>query len=244
VKTVEIDLDNIQALAWDFDGTLADSYAAHQQARSIAFERVGLDDIPDDLHVFGPRFGATSYAIIGGILKESGKIPVDADVSTDELVKAVVAEKRAAYLDIAHNGLDAQPGAVELLHSLAERYVGRMAIVTTALREEVVPFLDRYRLRDIFRETLLITEETIFDQGMKLKPAPDGYILAKERLDIDKPQDMLALEDSVGGAEAARAADATLLVVNAAQSEDMFSQCAPDYFVQSLKDVRIPSIRL
>lgn len=67
------------------------------------------------------------------------------------------------------------------------------------------------------------------------KPAPDIYLLAAERMQFP-PERCLALEDSVPGGQAARAAGMTLVSVpNGATSEGDFSFA--DYLFGSLHDV-------
>ncbi|HSH18482.1 MAG TPA: hypothetical protein VK978_03790 [Candidatus Saccharimonadales bacterium] len=60
MKTVRLDMSHIAAVALDFYGTLANTFAAHQQARQQAFQQNSLDDIPPEFHAHGPLFGSTT----------------------------------------------------------------------------------------------------------------------------------------------------------------------------------------
>lgn len=235
----EIDLDRYTAVGWDFDGTMADTVAAHYEARVRAFEEHGFGDIPQDFHVNGHHFGVTPQTIIGNILIQQDRIPEDTDVTTDERIRAIVTTKRAMYFDIARHGLDAKPGALELIHTIAESIGNNNAIVTNALTVEVLPFIKRHRLLQIFRPAFLISVETVLEQKMNLKPAPDPYTFALKHMGVSNPREMLTLEDSHGGAVSAHSAGTSLLVVSESLEPTSFDDCRPDYFVRSLEDVKI-----
>jgi beta-phosphoglucomutase-like phosphatase (HAD superfamily) len=236
---VMLDLSLIRAVAWDFDGPLADSIKVHAETRLAAFAAEGFGDVPAELHAHGPSHGASTFEIIGGILKKAGKIPLDVDPAQDERVQRLAVRKRELYHERAQTGLDAAPGSLVLFRALQQRYVGQIAIVTTAVRGEVLPFIARHKLQGTIGDDLLITEEVILDRGARLKPEPDAYLLAMERLGIKDPRELLVIEDSVGGATAARAAGATLLVVNPVQPIEEFEAIKPEYFVTSLEDVQL-----
>lgn len=233
-----LDLSHIRAIAWDFDGPLADSIKVHAETRFAAFEAEGFGDVSKELHAHGPSHGASTFEIIGGILKKAGKMSPEVDPALDERVQRLAIKKRELYHARAQSGLDAAPGSLTLFHSLQELYPGHIAIVTTAVRAEVLPFLSRHKLEGMVSDDLLITEEVILQRGARLKPEPDAYLLAIERLGLQNPKELLVIEDSVGGATAARAAGATILVVNSVQPYEAFGDIKPEYFVTSLEDVK------
>ncbi len=238
---MKLNLKDFDGAAFDFDGTLADSVSTHERLRREAFTEQGFGHITAEAHSLGHTYGVNSNQIIAGVLKAAGVLPLDADPTTDETVGRLVHRKRELYTVAARHGLDAQPGAVELVRRLAAVYSGRVALVTTAYDEEVMPFIQRHGLTGIFESKRIITEDTLVTMSLQTKPAPDGYILARERLQIEDPARLLVIEDTPGGTESGKRAKATVLAVGTTNAEIAFRGKAyqPDYFVASIPDIEL-----
>lgn len=239
---MKIDTDQFDGVAFDFDGTLADTYATHSHARALAFEEHGLGHITPEQHALGHTYGNTTFTIIGGVLKAAGVIEPATDPLTDPLVQSLVTAKNKKFKELSAEGLDAQSGAVECFREFASMYGARLAIVTTALEHEVRPFLYRYNLGDLVNENLLIGQETIEHLKLAPKPAPDAYILAAKRMGIKQAR-MLVIEDSPGGVQAGKLAGAQTLAVGTTNDRDVFYGVAPelqpDYFAEGFSKVEI-----
>ena len=240
---MKLDLSQFDGVAWDFDGTLTDAYHIHEASRYEVFSKNGLGHISMAEHKLGHTYGPTTSLIIGGILKAAGELSSDADVENDPLVQELVSQKRELYASAAHHGLDAQPGAVNFVQELGKCFVDKMAITTTAQQREVTPFLQRYNLGPLFPIDKLITEETVNDAGLKLKPAPDAYLLTAKILGISTMARLLVIEDSIGGIEAAVRSGATTLAVGTTHSrEDVFDpelDYHPHIYVSSFLDIEL-----
>jgi beta-phosphoglucomutase-like phosphatase (HAD superfamily) len=238
---MKLNVGNFEGVAWDFDGTLANAYPVHEAARYEVFHRNGLGSITPEAHRLGHTYGATTSTIIAGVLKAAGELPKDADPYTDPLVQKLVGEKRQLYKEAASTGLEAQPGAVELVRKLGQIFTDSMAIVTTAPLDEVLPFLERYSIGGYFDERRIITEETMLQNDLQLKPEPDAYILAAQVLGIANPVHLLAIEDSPGGVEAAARAGATSLAVGTTNNRERFQSMPklhqPTFFVPSFAKI-------
>jgi HAD superfamily hydrolase (TIGR01509 family) len=120
---------------------------------------------------------------------------------------SAVARKQQLFRD----GLEKEPPflkeTLDLLHELSRRY--RMAVVSSSYRTEIFPPMERAGLVPLF-ETL------VFGNDVKhLKPAPDPYLLAVERLGVRTP---LVIEDSVAGIASGVAAGCEVLRVESAES--------------------------
>jgi len=237
---MKLDLNQITAVAFDFDGTLTDSYPTHTKARLMAFADHGLNHIPEKAHTLGHTYGNTVHTIIAGVLKAAGTIPVDADPHTHPLVKELVETKNQKFRELCENGLDAQPGAIDLFRVMVTKYPGKVAIVTTAPESEVKLFLNRYGLEEIINPELLIGEGTIIKLGLMPKPASDAFKLAAERMGV-LPEQMFVIEDSPGGVIAAKKAGAVVLAVGTTNMRKAFYaaelQEHPDYFIQKFTDL-------
>ena len=93
---------------------------------------------------------------------------------------------------------------VELIISCKDKY--KIALVTTASRENTSDILDEFNIRDLF--DLILTHEDI----EKSKPDPDGFIKAMRSFGA-LPEECIIFEDSDVGVKAAEASGATVFVV-------------------------------
>jgi beta-phosphoglucomutase-like phosphatase (HAD superfamily) len=134
---MNLSLDDFEAVAFDFDGTLANSYPVHAATRIRAFGELGYGHITPEEHALGHTYGASIHTIIGGILKAAGNIEPSADPDTDERIQKIVRLKKDYFHEQAEQGLEAFPGAIEFVRHIARSYHGRMAIVTTGHLLEV-----------------------------------------------------------------------------------------------------------
>lgn len=71
-----------------------------------------------------------------------------------------------------------------------------MAVVTTASRDNAIELLRHYQCEDLF--DFIIAKEDV----VHLKPAPDAYFMALEKMGVS-PQDAIIFEDSETGLKAA-----------------------------------------
>jgi HAD superfamily hydrolase (TIGR01509 family) len=180
------------AVVFDNDGLLLDTESVWTRAEQDLFERRGLEFTPaNKLELVG-----TSAEIAGGILERRLGEPGRAADLIEELNELVVAE--------LEHGVEAMVGARDLLHELAGRGTplglvsnSPMAFVRRSL--EIVGFADRF-------DVVVSGHEVAAP-----KPAPDPYLEACRRLDVEPGPAVVALEDSPTGVAAARAAGLTVI---------------------------------
>ncbi|HEV2262308.1 MAG TPA: HAD-IA family hydrolase [Candidatus Rubrimentiphilum sp.] len=98
---------------------------------------------------------------------------------------------------------EALPGAAEALESVRN---GPYAIVTSCPRRFALRLLESAGLRE---PPVMVAAEDV-SRG---KPAPEGYLRAAERLEVE-PENCLVLEDSAHGVAAARAAGMDVVAVD------------------------------
>lgn len=190
----------LSAVVFDVDGTLAETERdGHRPAFNRAFADHGLPYRWDEetygrlLEVTGGRRRLEKF------LTEAGH-PDPAGVAAD-LHRA----KTAHFIEWVRSGpLSCRPGLDRLIADLGRAGV-RCAVATTGRREWVAPLLDR-----LFGNSFEVV--VTGDDVANLKPAPDAYLRALERLDLP-PELVLAVEDSPSGLTAARAAGLRCLVV-------------------------------
>lgn len=173
-----------RAYLFDCDGTIVDSMPLHYVAWKKSLAEWNCEFAEELFYAWG---GRPVTEIIAALNKQYGlKMPVD----------AVAKRKESLYYEQLPQ-LKSIPEVVE--HIEAQHGRIPFAVVSGSRRNSVVGSLTSLNLLDKF-ETLVCAED--YKNG---KPAPDGFLLAAERLGI-APEDCLVFEDTDMGIEAATAA--------------------------------------
>ena len=118
-----------------------------------------------------------------------------------------VREKRIELMDayVSQHGIEAKNGAQKLLGFLKENgYKVALATATPAQRAE-----EYLRRVDLLKYFDYVASARMVKNG---KPKPDIYLFAAEKLGL-KPEECLALEDSVNGVRSAAAAGCKTVLV-------------------------------
>lgn len=121
-------------------------------------------------------------------------------------------ESEDLFLEFLNDGYSAMPGLFELLDFLEQKNIPK-GICTSSAKRVVSEVLARQGLAERFR--FILTAEDI-SRG---KPDPEVYLKAAANFDVP-PNEMLVLEDSVAGCQAARNAGAFGVVVLAEHNRD------------------------
>jgi HAD superfamily hydrolase (TIGR01509 family) len=191
------------AVMFDVDGTLVDSERdGHRVAFNSAFEELGLDD-RWSVEEYGELLSTTGgQSRLRRYLSGRGM----AAAEQDALVPRLHARKTELFVELVLGGaVPARPGAQHLLDEL-EAAGARLAVATTGTAAWVRPLLDRHFGLDRF-ETVVTGDEVA-----ATKPDPEVYRLAMSRLGVGT-SGAVAVEDSVMGLAAARAAGVRCAVV-------------------------------
>ena len=190
---LELPAGSFRAYLFDCDGTLADSMPLHYIAwKKTLAEWKGA--YPEEL--FYSWGGRPVREIISRLNEMQGlQMPVE----------AVAERKEARYLELLPE-LKPIPEVVEIV----ERNFGRipMAVVSGSRRDSVVGSLTAIHLLDKF-DTIVSAED--YTNG---KPAPDGFLLAAQRLGVPTTE-CLVFEDTDLGIQAATAAGMASVLVPA-----------------------------
>jgi HAD superfamily hydrolase (TIGR01509 family) len=176
-------LERIEAVLLDMDGTLVDSDAAVERAWAAWAREYGVDPAAALENVHN---GPAERTVL--------RLLPDADTA---LVDAAAKRNLALQYDDLGDVV-AAPGAAELVEAL-DRWQLPWAVVTSADRK-----LAEARLGVAGIEPpVLVTAEDVTNG----KPDPEGYLVAAGRLRVEAG-DCLVVEDSVPGLAAGRAAGA------------------------------------
>ncbi|MEO5627922.1 MAG: HAD family phosphatase [Candidatus Saccharimonadales bacterium] len=239
----ELKIRDFQAVAWDFDGVLADTLAAHTAARLQAYEVLAeeRDDprfvqIDPAIHAEGHNHGSHPEEINAWVLAAAGLIPT-ADIS-HPMVKEIVATKKDLYHLTAQRGLTPIPGALQLFRRFAVDRPAKQAIVTTAGPREVDPFVTHNGLNTYLTPKLIITGE--HPDVFRKKPARDAYMVGGRVLGLKRAENMLVFEDSEQGIVAAKSYGAFVVAVATTRSYDKLSSLEglqkPDLVVEDFAE--------
>jgi HAD superfamily hydrolase (TIGR01509 family) len=206
---------NVAALVLDFDGLIIDTETPiYEEWRSVYRSRgfeLGLDVWQHSLGTHGGFDPCAHLADLTGAT-------FDHDALRQELRERH--HRRCAMQPLL-------PG-VEALVRDARASGLKTAVATSSTREWVEKWLAHHGIRELF-DTVCAREDVT-----RVKPAPDLFLLAAERLGI-APEACLVFEDSPNGVRAARAAGMRCVAVPNATTRTL-ALPDPDLIVSSLAE--------
>ncbi|SMG25495.1 HAD family hydrolase [Sphingobacterium psychroaquaticum] len=194
-------MNNIEAVLFDLDGTLIDSeffYFSNWQpilSSEFDFEITFTDWI----QFFA---GHTLVANVDLLKKKWG---------IETTVEFMWKETRANYAKSDMRTIQLMPHAREILEALHESPM-RIGLVTSSYRTTVDTVLGHHNLLPFFE--FFVTREKVTEA----KPAAEPYLLACDLLGLPKAN-IVAVEDTITGFSAAKAAGISCIAVSEQESE-------------------------
>lgn len=192
----------IKALIWDVDGTLSETEETHRDAFNQSFAAAGLDWTWD-------RATYRRLLQVTGGKERMARFAADSGMAMDvKTISAIHVNKTKTYGRLIETGsASLRPGVRDVIKAARQRGI-RHAIATTTSR----PNIDALILATMGQPADHVFDAIAAgDEVAAKKPAPDVYLLALQRLGLP-PADCIAVEDSVPGLAAARAAGLRVLV--------------------------------
>jgi HAD superfamily hydrolase (TIGR01509 family) len=194
-------MNQLEAIIFDVDGTIADTEELHRQAFNLAFVEFR---IPWE---WGPTLYEALLEISGGreridhyMRAELAKGP--AEILTPDLIKLVHARKTEIYAELLRAGqLKLRPGVARLFGEARAGGI-KLALATSSARSNLDTLLD-LNLPDNWRNWFSAIETC--DSVVEKKPSPAVYLAALKRLGVPAAH-CVAIEDTVNGLAAAKAA--------------------------------------
>lgn len=122
------------------------------------------------------------------------------------------------------------PGARDLLAAL-EADNARWAIVTSGTRPLVSGWLDVMKLSQ--PRNLVVAEDVTVG-----KPAPECYLLGKDRLHLNADMKVLVVEDAPAGVEAGKSANCQVIGLATTHSIEQLKAAGADWIVKDLRSVK------
>jgi beta-phosphoglucomutase-like phosphatase (HAD superfamily)/membrane protease YdiL (CAAX protease family) len=177
----------IEAVIFDMDGVLSDSEPLINAAAVAMFQEKGLAVQPEDFH---PFLGSGDDRYLGGVAAKY-----------DFAIDLLSAKKRTCeiYLDRVASGLEAFPGAVELVRVCKNAGL-KVAVASSGDRIKIEASLNKIGLPPEMWDAIVTAEEVPHK-----KPEPDIYLAAARKLGLS-PEQCVAIEDAVSGVQAAKGA--------------------------------------
>jgi len=220
---------SLRAVVFDFDGVIADSEPLHLRAFQDVLSGSGVVLTADDY--YAQYLGYDDDGVFRAIGAAHRARWTDADI--DALVARKASRMEALSRDVS---ILLFPGAADAVRRIAA--VVPVAIASGALKAEIRRTLDREQLTSFF--TAIVSAE-----DAPSKPAPDAYLQAVSRIEAAghrplDPRDCIAVEDSVWGLQAARAAG--LRVVGVTHTYKASELSSADLIVPSLERLTIRAL--
>jgi HAD superfamily hydrolase (TIGR01509 family) len=226
----------LRALIFDVDGTLAETEEAHRDAFNRTFAEFGLPWSWDQaLYRELLRVSGGKERIRAFVARHD---PARDDAGLGDLIAALHRRKTELYTAaVAAGGVPLRPGVERLIGEARDTGL-TLAVATTTTRANVLALMDGATggAGHGWFTTLVCAE----DAPVK-KPDPQAYTLALDRVGLPASACM-ALEDSVNGVRAARAAGIPVVVSESVYTagDDFTGACAvfPDFGSVTLADLR------
>ncbi len=184
---------NIKAVIFDMDGLMFNTEDVFELAGA---ELVGRRGFKMTTELRNKMMGRRAEESIGAMIQFLG---------LEETIPALIEEAEEIFATYLEDHLAPMPGLFELL-DLIEQHQKPKGVATSSSRNYLNNILGRYNLLSRFHLTL--TAEDV-SHG---KPAPEIYIKAATYFNVH-PSEMLVLEDSGAGTQAAAAAGAVIVSI-------------------------------
>lgn len=208
----------IKAVFWDNDGVLVDSEQWFYEASREVLAREGIVLTEKDFFKISLIQGGSTLSLLLG-----------KGYSKEDISKFREIRNRRYDEMLLHNDITVEHGR-EVLEKLSNKY--RMVIVTGSCRHH----FDTQHKKTGYTRFF----EKIFSAGdyERQKPFPDSYLKALTELSLS-PKEVVVIEDSPRGVEAAKAAGLRVIAVKRGFAKH-FDHSNADFIVDSLD--LIPSI--
>lgn len=193
-----------KAVVFDMDGVIFDSEKIYRKFQLEEGRKYG---IPDDIMV------RICENIAGGT-KETNRTKF-AEMSGIDVDYYVFREGVINNLDayVATYGVELKPGVLETLEFLKENNI-KIGLATSTARDRAIKYLRDHDIEKYFGGMVF------GDMIKKGKPNPDIYLTACDLLGV-KPENAIAVEDSINGIKSAHAAGmAPVMVIDLIQPTD------------------------
>lgn len=209
-----------QLVIFDNDGTLVDSEPTAHRVLSGYLTELGYPTtLEESFHHFLGNAGRNVHTVVAD--RFGGTLPDDFTARCHDRVFAAF-----------HDGVDAAPGAAEVLAELRHRELP-YCLASSSDHAWIDLTLARSGLRPHLPGRLVFSAEDVAGVG---KPAPDLFLHAARAMGV-APDDCLVVEDSPNGVLAARAAGMDVLGYTALMPAGRLTEAGATGLIGELREV-------
>lgn len=191
----------VEAVIFDMDGLMVNSEDLWEETERLYFDRKG--------HVYSSELDR----LLMGRKKEESAAVIKEQLGLEDSIEAIISERYDILRKLCHERLELMPGLLALLESLAKRQAP-LALASSSPMDQIHFVLNRF---DLGRYFSVVVSGDMVSRG---KPAPDIYFMAAEQL-AKEPIACLALEDTVNGVRAAKAAGMICIAIPDRRQKDL-----------------------
>ncbi|MEM7712529.1 MAG: HAD family phosphatase [Cyanobacteria bacterium P01_A01_bin.68] len=189
----------IKAVIFDFNGVIINDEPIHQQLIEEILLEENLVLKPGEYQQ--TCLGRSDRACLRDLLASRGR------VADEDYLTKLQQKKAQSYVEQIENleELPLYSGLDDFIFKIRSSNL-KLAIASGAIRKEIDLVLERAKLAEYFK--IVVAADDITTS----KPKPDGYLLTIERLNQEypelnlQPSECLAIEDTLAGIQAAKAA--------------------------------------
>jgi beta-phosphoglucomutase len=213
---------NPTGIIFDMDGVLVLTEQAHWQSWLVPAQKRGV-------HLDYTKF----LSCFGRINADCIKILFSPDTSPEESNR-IADEKESAFRDIVRKNVPLAPGVIELLETL-KRQGAKLAVGSSGPAENVNLIVTAGGIAKYF-DALVHGGEV--KHG---KPAPDAFLLAAKKLEIE-PRHCTVVEDAPAGIRAAVAARMKAVGVATTHKAPELTDAGANIVFEDLKSVPVEAL--
>ncbi|PKO00960.1 MAG: beta-phosphoglucomutase [Chloroflexi bacterium HGW-Chloroflexi-4] len=182
----------LQAVLWDMDGVIVDTYEGHFVSWKQALDEVGQGY---DEEIFRRTFGMNNRLIMATVYGRE---------MDEDFVQKVSDRKEEIFRRDIKGLVKVLPGVMDWLERFKEMDL-KQAVASSAPQANIDALLTELNIREYFQAEAA-------GATLKGKPDPAVFLLAAKLLGVD-PVNCLVIEDSIAGVEAAKAAGCQCVAV-------------------------------
>jgi HAD superfamily hydrolase (TIGR01509 family) len=213
-------IEGIEAMLFDFEGTLVDFQWKLSEA---------VEEVLETLREIGfakDRIRSRKYSTL---LSEAMQMAAEFGLQPDQ-VRERIGDVYDRYDEDALTRWALRPGAKDFLHAIKRKGI-HAALVSNVGGKTLSKALKKLGLEGFFEIALSRNDV------LNLKPSPDGINLALERMGVSKDNSIF-LGDSLDDVNAARNAGLRVVIISEGENlKEEILAAKPDYVIQSYKEL-------
>jgi len=186
------DNGNLQAVLWDMDGVIVDTYEGHYVSWKQSLDEVGQ---PYDEDTFRRTFGMNNRLIMATVFGRE---------LDEAFIQKVSNRKEEIFRRDIKGKVQSLPGVMDWLERFRSMAL-KQAVASSAPQANIDALLTELKIRDYFQAEAA-------GATLKGKPDPAVFLLAAKLLGVD-PANCLVIEDSIAGVQAAKSAGCQCVAV-------------------------------